>query len=163
MRRPYNKTFKCAVDELRTAADEVRRAQAGALDRYDPALRASRARYARVRAKVVMASSKAHAEDRHLRLRIASVVFLCTVALALVIVVGALPVPFVWLEHAEFVAAMAGLALAGAVWLILYGSPGKTRDAMLSWGLQGISWVVDGFGLFRKHESRKSGSGRWWR
>ena len=161
MRRPYNKTFKCAVDELRTAADEVRRAQAGALDRYDPALRASRARYARVRAKVMMASSKACAQNRQLRLRIASVVFIGAVAVALLIGGGALPVPFVWLEHAEFVAALAGLALAGAVWLILYGSPGKTRDAVLSWGLQGICGVVDGFGLFRNHVSRKSGSGRW--
>ncbi|MCY4477358.1 MAG: hypothetical protein OXC70_05160 [Gammaproteobacteria bacterium] len=162
MRRPHNRTFKRAADELRTAADVLRRAQAGASDRYDPALRASRARYARVRAKIVMASSKARAEDWQLRIRIASVVLICAVALALVIVVDTLPVPFVWLAHAEFIAAMAGLALAGAVWLILYESPGKTRDAVLSWGLQGISWMVDGCGLFRKQViSRKSGSERW--
>ena len=62
MRRPHNRTFKCAVDELRAAADKVRRAEASASDRHDPALLSARARYARVRDRVVMASAKARAE-----------------------------------------------------------------------------------------------------
>ena len=157
MRRPHNRTFKCAVDELRTAAGELRRAQAGASDRYDPALRSAHARYARVRDKVVMASAKARAEARQLRLKFASVVFLCAVALALAAVVGALPFPLAWLEHADFVAAITGLALAGVVALILHGSPGKMRDALLLFGLRTVSGLAHWIGLSRKSESRNSG------
>ena len=157
MRRPHNRTLKCAVDELRAAADELRRAEARAFDRYDPALRSARARYARVRDKVVMASAKARAEARQLRLKFASVVFLCGVALALAAVVGALPVPFAWLEHADFVAAITGLALAGVVALILHGSPGRIRDALLLFGLRTVSGLAHWIGLLRKSELRNSG------
>lgn len=157
MRRPHNRTFKCAVDELRTAADELRRAQAGASDRYDPALRSARARYARVRDRVVMASAKARAEARQLRLNVASVVLVCCVALALAAVVGVLPIPFAWLEHADFVAAITGLALAGVVALILHGSPGRMRDALLLFGLRTVSGLAHWIGLLRKSELRNSG------
>ena len=126
-------------------------------DQHDPALRSARARYARVRDKVVMASAKARAEERQLRLNVASVVFVCGVGLALAAVAGVLPVPFAWLEQADFVAGMTGLALAGAVALILHGSPGRMRDALLLFGLRAVSGLAHWIGHSGKTESRNSG------
>lgn len=160
MRRPHNSKFKYAVDELRTAAGEVRRAQAAAADRYDPELRTSRAHYARVRAKVVMASAKAQAEDRRVRLGVAWVVFNCAVALVLAVIVGALSVPFPWWGHAGLVGALAGLVLAGAIALILNSSPTKMRDDVLLMGLQAVITVAHWLRLLDQSESRIFESGR---
>ena len=160
MRGRPGKSLRLAVEEWRTAAAGLRLAQARAVDLYDPELRAARARYQRLRAIVAAESVKAREEERATRLKAATFVFMGAIALALfsvTAVVISLPVPLQWLDRADSVAGIAGLAFAGVVALILFASPRKMLDALLFAGLQGIVIVSEAFVRLRDHTFRRLG------